>query len=59
MVYESSAIYLLTGLVYAGLYYYNGRQIELFHMKWFVYRLTGSRFMALWNDDGAGVQNFL
>ena len=59
MVYESSAIYLLTGLVHAGLYYYNGRQIELFHMKWFVYRLTGSRFMALWNDDGAGVQNFL
>ena len=47
MVYESSAIYFLTGLLYAGLHYYNGRQIELFHMKWFVYRLIGSRFMAL------------
>ena len=34
MAYESSTTYLLTGLPHAGLYNYNGRQIELFHMKW-------------------------
>ena len=37
---------LLT-LPYAGLYNYNGRQVELFHMKWFVNRLTGPRLMSL------------
>ena len=47
MAYESSATYLLTGLPHAGLYSYNGRQIERFHMKWFVNRLTGSRLMSL------------
>ena len=36
MAYASSATYyLLTGLPNAGLYNYNGRKIELFHMKWF------------------------
>ena len=34
---------------HAGLYIYNGRQIELFHVKWFVDRLTVSRMMFLWN----------
>ena len=34
--YASSATHLLTQLPYAGLYRYNGRQIELFYMKWFV-----------------------
>ena len=41
MAYESSTTYLLTGLPHAGLYNYNGRQIEPFYMKWFVDRLTG------------------
>ena len=40
MACESSTTHLLTGLSHAGLYNYNGRQIELFHMKWFVDRLT-------------------
>ena len=35
MAYASSTTYLLTKLPRAGLYNYNGRQIELFHMKWF------------------------
>ena len=35
MAYASSTTYLLTRLPYAGLYNYNGRQIELFHLKWF------------------------
>ena len=35
MAYASSTAYLLTKLPYAGLYNYNGRQIEPFHMKWF------------------------
>ena len=47
MVCESSTTYLLTGLPHAGLYKYNGRQIELFHMKWHVDRLTGPRLMSL------------
>ena len=47
MVCESSTTYLLTGLPHAGLYKYNGRQIELFHMKWYVDRLTGPRLMSL------------
>ena len=48
MACESSTTYLLTGLPRAGLYnYYNGRQIELFHMKWLVDRLTGPRLMSL------------
>ena len=33
MASESSATYLLTGLSHAGLYNYNRKQIELFHMK--------------------------
>ena len=33
MAYGTSTIYLLTKLPHAGLYKYNGRQIELFHMK--------------------------
>ena len=33
MAYASSATYLLTRLPQTGLYDYNGRQIELFHMK--------------------------
>ena len=41
MAYESSTTYLLTRLPDAGLYNYTGRQIELFHMKWFVDSLTG------------------
>ena len=49
MAYESSTTYLLTRLPHAGLYNYNGRQIELFHMKWFVDRLTGPRLMSLSN----------
>ena len=47
MANASSATYLLTRLPHAGLYNYNGRQIELFHMKWFVDRLTGPRLMSL------------
>ena len=47
MACESSTTHLLTGLSHAGLYNYNGRQIELFHMKWFVDRLTGTRLMSL------------
>ena len=48
MAYASSTTYLFTRLQktfsscepkeelpHAGLYNYNGRQIELFHMKWF------------------------
>ena len=48
MAYASSTTYLFTRLQktflrceekeerpHAGLYSYNGRQIELFHMKWF------------------------
>ena len=34
MVYPSSTTYLLPRLPHTGLYNYNGRQIELFHMKW-------------------------
>ena len=45
MACESSTTYLLTRLPHAGLYNYNGRQIKLFHMKWFVDRLTGPRLM--------------
>ena len=47
MACESSTTYLLTGLPRAGLYNYNGRQIELFRMKWLVDRLTGPRLMSL------------
>ena len=47
MACESSATYLLTGLPHAGLYNYNGRYIELFHMKWFLDILTGPRLMTL------------
>ena len=43
----------------AGQYNYNGRQIELFHMKWFVDRLTGPRLMSLQNEVGASVKTFL
>ena len=35
MAHESSTTHLLTRLAHAGLYNYNGRKIELFHMKWF------------------------
>ena len=59
MAYESSTTYLLTRLPHAGLYNYNGRQIELFHMKWFVDRLTGPRLMSLRNEVGASVKTFL
>ena len=65
MAYESSTTYLFTRLQktfsscepkeewpHAGLYNYNGRQIELFHMKWFVNRLTGPRLMSSWNAWG-------
>ena len=44
MAYESSKTYLLTRFPHAD---YNGRQIELFHLKWFVDILTGARFMSL------------
>ena len=47
MACESSATYLLTRLPHVGLYNYNGRQIKLFHRKWFVDRLTGPRLMSL------------
>ena len=33
--YASSKAYLLTRLSHAGLYNYNGTQVELFHMRWF------------------------
>ena len=36
MAYESSTKYLLTRLPHAGLYNYNRRQTELFHVKWVV-----------------------
>ena len=52
MTYGSSTAYLLARLPRAGLYNYNGRQIELFHMKWFVDRLTGPRSMSLRNACG-------
>ena len=35
MAYACSTTHLLTRLSHAGLYNYNGRQIELFYMKWF------------------------
>ena len=35
MAYASSTTYLLTRLPHAGLYNYDLRQIELFHLKWF------------------------
>ena len=46
---QNSTTYLLTRLPHAGLYNDNGRQIELFHMKWFVDRLTGPMLKFLWN----------
>ena len=63
MAYASSRAYLFTRLQktfsscepkeewpHAGLYDYNGRQIELFNMKWFILdRLTGPMVMSLWN----------
>ena len=33
MAYASSTTYLLTKLPHSGLYNYNERQIELFHLK--------------------------
>ena len=48
MTYESSTTYSLTRLPHAGLYNYNGRQIEPFHLKWLILdRLTGSRLISL------------
>ena len=47
MAYESSTTCLLTRLPHTSLCNYNGTQIELFHMKWFVDRLTGPRLMSL------------
>ena len=35
MAYASSTAYLLTKLPHVGLYNYNGKQIELFHLKCF------------------------
>ena len=35
MAYTSSTTYLLTSLPQSGLYDYDGKQIELFHKKWF------------------------
>ena len=35
MAYANSITYLLTRLPHAGLYNYNEKQIELFHLKWF------------------------
>ena len=63
MAYASSRAYLFTRLQktfsscepkeewpHAGLYDYNGRQIKLFNMKWFILdRLTGPMVMYLWN----------
>ena len=34
MASASSTTHLLTKLPHAGLYNYNGRKIELLHMKW-------------------------
>ena len=47
MASESSTAYLLTRLPHAGLYNYNGTQIELFNMKWFVDRLRMPMLMSL------------
>ena len=52
MASESSTAYLLTRLPHAGLYNYNGTQIELFNMKWFVDRLRMPMLMSLWNAWG-------
>ena len=38
MACENSTTYLLTGLSHAGLHNYNGRQIELFHMKNIIFK---------------------
>ena len=46
MAYESSTTYLLTRLPHAGLYNYNEKQIEPFHMEWFVDRLIGPRLIV-------------
>ena len=35
MAYASSTAYLLTRLPHAGLYNYNGTQVEPFQMRWF------------------------
>ena len=57
MAYATSATYLLTRLN-AGLYNYNGRQIELFYMKWFKFWMS-----CKMPDDGSevdgSVQTFL
>ena len=46
MAYTSST----TILPHAGLYDYDGKQIELFHMQWFnCGYITGPRLMSLWN----------
>ena len=47
MTCESSATYLLKRLPHAGLYNHNRRQIEPFHMNWFINILTGPRLMSL------------
>ena len=47
MACKSLATYVLTGSPHAGLFNHNGRQIELFHMKWFVDWLTGPRLISL------------
>ena len=66
MAYTSSASYLLTKLQpklsscepkeewpHAGLYNYNGRQIELFHVNVLIVdRLKGHRLMSWWNAWG-------
>ena len=50
MAYVSSTTYLLTKLTHAGLYNYNGRQIELFIRNGLIVdRLTWPRLMYLRN----------
>ena len=44
MTSESSTTYLLTRFtLHVGLHNYNGRQMELFHIEWFVDRLIRPR----------------
>ena len=53
MAYASSTTYLLTRLPHAGLYDYNGMQIDFFIWDALIEdRLTGPGLMSLWNGWG-------
>ena len=57
MAYATSTTYLLTKLN-AGLYNYNGRQLELFYMKWFKFWMS-CKMPDDGSEVGCSVQTFL